>query len=264
MANLAYPQLSSGAMVQYPLRKRRMIQSAVNTFADGSMITSNINANTQRVWELSYTDLTNVDRAALQNLFVNCQGPLMPFVFIDPTENMLGNSSDLTSGAWMAAPLLSVTGGAPDPLGGNTAFTLVNDSQVDQQVSQTMTAPANFRYCFSLYAMAAVSTPFRLGLNTGASQQSETFTATGNWLRVAAPLQLTDSETTFTASIIVPAAQTVVTWGPQLEPQLSPSRYRATASAGGVYQNAHFLGNSLTFESDAPGLFSTVISIETT
>jgi hypothetical protein len=264
MANLAFPQLTSGAMAQYPLRKRRVIQSAVNTFADGSMITANLNANTQRVWELSYTDLTSVDRAALQNLFVTCQGPLMPFVFIDPTDNMLGNSGDLTSGAWMAAPLLSVTGGAPDPLGGNTAFMLVNDSQVDQQVSQIIMAPANFQYCFSLYAMAAVNSPFRLGLNTSASQQSQTFTATGNWRRLAASVELTDNETTFSASIIVPAAQTVVVWGPQLEPQLSPSRYRVTAASGGVYQNAHFLGNSLTFESDAPGLFSTVISIETT
>jgi len=45
---------------------------------------------------------------------------------------------------------------------------------------------------------------------------------------------------------------------------LSPSRYRATAESGGVYQNAHLLGNSVTFESQAPGLFSTSISIETT
>jgi hypothetical protein len=49
MASLAFPQLSSGALAQYPLRKRRVIQSAINAFGDGSVIASNINANTQSV-----------------------------------------------------------------------------------------------------------------------------------------------------------------------------------------------------------------------
>jgi len=260
MANLAFPQLSSGAMAQYPLRKRRVIQSSVNTFADGSMIVSNINANTQFVWELSYTDLTSVDQTALQNHFVACQGPLNPFIFIDPTDNMLGNSSNLTLGSWTPQPLLSITAGAPDPEGGTSAFTLVNESPVDQQISQTILAPANFQYCFSLYAMAAIPASLRLGLST----QSQTFSLAASWTRLINSVQLSGTQMSFTAGIVVPAAQTVVVWGPQLEPQLSPSRYRATASNGGVYQNAHLLGNSLTFQSQAPGLFSTTISIETT
>ncbi len=260
MPNIAYPQLSSGAMAQYPLRKRRVIQSSVNTFADGSMIVSNINANTQYVWELSYTDLTSVDQTALQNHFTACQGPLNPFIFIDPTANMLSNSSNLTLGAWTSQPLLSVTEGTIDPEGGTTAFTLVNSSPVDQQLSQTMLAPANYQYCFSLYAMAATPTSLRLGLNT----QSQNYSLSSSWTRLINSVQLTDTEMSFSANIIVPAAQTVVVWGPQLEPQLSPSRYRATAASGGVYQNAHLLGNSLTFQSQALGLYSTTISIETT
>jgi hypothetical protein len=263
MASLAYPQLSSGALAQYPLRKRRVIQSSVNTFANGSMITSNINANTQTVWELSYTDLTSADQTALQNHFTACQGPLTPFVFIDPTSNMLSSSIDLTIGHWVAAPLLSVTAGAADPAGGVTAFTLVNASPVDQQLSQTLLAPANFQYCFSLYASAAIPTSLRLGLSA-MSSQSQTFELGTAWTRLINSVQLSDSQMSITASVIVPAAQTVVVWGPQLEPQPSPSRYRATNSSSGVYQNAHFLGNSLTFQAEAPGLFSTTISIETT
>jgi hypothetical protein len=263
MANLAYPQLSSGALAQYPLRKRRVLQSSVNTFADGSMIASNINVNTQYIWELSYTDLTTVDQMALQNLFAACNGPLMPFVFIDPTANMLGNSNDLTLGAWAAQPLLSVTSGAADPIGGTSAFTLVNESATDQQITQTITAPASFLYCFSLYATTAVPCNLNLGLSA-VSSQSQNFGVGTTWTRLIHSAQLTDSVMSITVSVSVPAAQTVVIWGPQLEPQPSPSRYRATASHGGVYQNAHFLGNSLTFQSEAAGLYSTVISIETT
>jgi hypothetical protein len=263
MANLAYPQLSSGALAQYPLRKRRVLQSSLNTFADGSMIASNINANTQFVWELSYTDLTNVDQTALQNHFAACKGPLMPFIFIDPTANMLSNSNDFTLGAWIAQPLLSVTGGAADPQGGTSGFTLVNDSPTDQLISQTVLAPANFQYCFSLYAIATTPCNLNLGLRSVTSQ-SQSFGVGTTWNRLVDSAQLTDTDMSITVSITVPAAQTVVVWGPQLEPQPSPSRYRATASNGGVYQNAHFLGNSLTFQSEAAGLYSTVISIETT
>ncbi len=263
MANLAFPQLSSGAMVQYPLRRRRVIQTAINSFADGSMIATNINANTQTLWDLSYTDLTSADQAALQNHFSACQGPFEPFIFIDPTGNMLSNSSALNIGSWLADPLLTVRGGTSDPLGGNTAFTLVNASQVDQALKQQITAPANYQYCMSVYASAAVPSNVKLGLSA-ASSQSQTYAVSTNWVRLVNSAQLSDTQMSFTASIIVPAAQTVVVWGPQLEPQLSPSRYRATAASGGVYQNAHLIGNTITFTSEAPGLYSTLISIETT
>lgn len=263
MSSIAFPQLSSGAQAQYPLRKRRVIQSTVNAFADGSILTSNINANTQFVWELSYTDLTIGDQTALQSHFAACQGPLQPFIFIDPTDNMLSNSSDLTTASWTADPLLSVTAGAPDPLGGSSAFTVVNSGQTDQQLSQTIQAPANFQYCFSLYTSASVPTSLGLSIASAISPR-QTYPVGANWVRLTNSLRLSDNALSFTASIVVPAAQTLVVWGPQLEPQLSPSRYRSTAAAGGVYHDAHLLGNSITFESQAPGLFSTLISIETT
>lgn len=263
MANLAFPQLSTGALVQYPFRKRRTIQSSVNAFADGSMIASNINANYQHVWELAYSELTSTEMNALQAHFAACQGPFLPFIFIDPTANMLGYSSNLTIGSWQRDPLLSVTPGAADPLGGNSAFTLVNSGQIDQKVSQQISAPANFQYCFSIFAFASTPTSLSLGSNA-VSSQSQQFAVGANWSRLINPSRLSDELMSFTVSVTVPASQTVVVFGPQLEPQLRPSRYRATAVAGGVYPNAHFLGDSISFESDAPGLFSTLISIETT
>jgi hypothetical protein len=237
--------------------------STINTFADGSMLSSNINANLQTVWELSYTDLTLQDQSALQNHFAACQGPLRPFIFVDPTDNMLSSSSDLTGATWIADSLLSVTGGAVDPMSGVTAFTIVNNGQANQQLSQQLSAPANFQYCFSLYACAPV--PSSLGLTLSAtSSEVQSFSVGTRWVRLVSPVQLSDAQMTFTVSISVPPSQTVCIWGPQLEPQPRPSRYRATSGSGGVYQNAHLLNESITFESHAPGLFSTLISIETT
>jgi hypothetical protein len=263
MANLAFPQLSSGAMVQYPLRKRRVIQSPLNAFSDGTMIASNISANSQSVWELAYAELTARDQSALKSHFSACQGPFQPFIFIDPTANMLSNSADLRASSWQLDPLLALTAGAPDPQGGNGAFLLVNSAQVDQQIVQVFSAPASYQYCFSLYVSAPTPSALRLG-RLAVSSISQTFTATSKWVRVADSLQLPDAQMAFSASIIVPPGQTVAVFGPQLEPQINPTRYRPTNAAGGVYQNAHFLGDSLIFQSEAPGLFSTLITIETT
>ena len=264
MASLAFPQLSSGAMAQYPLRRRRVIQSPVNAFDDGSMLTSNINANSRFIWELAYRDLTSVDQAALQALFTACNGQLLPFTFIDPTDNMLSNSSILGNGAWEVDPLLAVNQ-STDPLGGSKGFLLVNSGQVAQKISQQITAPANFQYCFSVYASSSVTSSASLSLTaSNLSSQSESFVVGPTWMRLVTSVQLSDNQMSFTASIVVPPAQSIAVFGPQLEPQLSPSRYRETAGAGGVYQNAHLLGDSITFESDAAGLFSTLISIETT
>lgn len=263
MANLAFPQLLSGAQAQYPLRKRRVIQSPVNAFADGTMITSNINANSQYVWELAYVDLTSVDQSSLQNLFTACQGPFLPFIFIDPADNMLSSSTNVKAGTWIADSLLSIVAGAGDPMGGHNAFTLTNAGQTDQQVAQQITAPANFRYCLSVYASAPVPASLTLG-RAAVSSLSETFTVHSSWTRLVHSAQLADDQVGFTIWLRVPAGQSIVVFGPQLEPQISPSRYRPTANAGGVFQNAHFLGDSITFESDAQGLVSTLINIETT
>lgn len=263
MAKLAFPQLTSGALAQYPLRKQRVIQSYANAFADGSMIVSNINANSQFTWELVYSDLTTADQSAIDNHFVSCKGALLPFIFIDPTDNMISASSNLTIGTWEADPNLLVTAGAIDPLGGTRAFILVNSGQTDQKLSQQIPAPAKFQYCFSIFASAPSPTGISL-VQAAASSQSRQFTVGSAWTRLVNSSRLADDQMTFTISIVVPAGQTVTVFGPQLEPQPSPSPYRATALNGGIYANAHFLGDSITFESDAPGLFSAFISIETT
>lgn len=261
MGNLAFPQLSSGSQVQYPLRKRRNLQSPINAFADGSIGASNLNANASYVWELAYSELTATDQQALLNLFTACQGSLLPFTFIDPTANMLSSSSNLTSSEWIADPLLTIQSGATDPEAGNGAFTATNAGQVAQQLTQQVNAPANYQYCFSVYAVAPSPTQVTL-TRTAVSAASEALMVGASWVRLIQTAQLVDDQLGFNVSISIPPGQSITLFGPQLEPQLWPSRYRATNLTGGVYSNAHFLGDSITFASDAPGLFSTLISIE--
>jgi hypothetical protein len=115
----------------------------------------------------------------------------------------------------------------------------------------------------SVYAFAHVPASLLLGWKA-VSSFNETFAVGTSWTRLVNSGQLPDNQMGLTSYIVVPAGRSVVVFGPQLEPQPVPSRYRSTADTGGVYKNAHFLGDTITFESSAPGLVSTLISIETT
>lgn len=214
------------------------------------------------LWELSYSDLAATDIAALQFLYSSCSGPLRAFTFVDPTDNMLAWSSDLTQQAWQISSQIKIVGGE-DPEGGSAAFTLTNLGQAPQQISQTLAVPANYQYCFSVYASSSQSSNITLGLAGSSAQETKMFGLGPNWTRVSFARKLADPGFTLTASISLDPGQQVQLYGIQLEPQLAPSRYRPTGQQGGVYPNAHWATDEFVIASQAPNLFSTAFSIET-
>ncbi|MBV9269065.1 MAG: hypothetical protein JO061_23040, partial [Acidobacteriaceae bacterium] len=70
MANLFFPQLLSGAVAQYPLRKTHQTRTVTNVLADGSMITFADPTAAKRIWQLTYSELTSADIGSLQQHFV--------------------------------------------------------------------------------------------------------------------------------------------------------------------------------------------------
>lgn len=264
MANLYFPQLSSGALAQFPIRKTRLARTIKNVLADGSMILLSDPNGGHLVWELVYTELSTSDVGALQALFAACSGPFRAFTFIDPTDNMLVSSSDLQSRAWSASSLIQMTPGSSDPDGGTAAVVLTNTGQANQEVSQSLAVPANYQYCFSLYAMSAEPAELILVRSGNSAQQSTVFPIGPAWSRVVSSGQLNDSGTSFTVAISLSAGQQAGIYGMQLEAQIAPSRYRATTQTSGVYSNAHWAMGQLPVAAEAPNLFSTSVSIETT
>src|SRR5258708_20619318 len=125
-------------------------------------------------WQLSYNDLSTVEANALRAHFEACAGPVRAFTFIDPTDNMLAWSSDLTAAVWTKSSLVQVASGIADPVGSSFAFTVTNNSQVTEEVTQTLTVPANYQYCFSLYALTAPSSPPLTLVRRGPSPQAST------------------------------------------------------------------------------------------
>ena len=264
MANLFFPQLSSGALAQYPLRRMLIQRSIKNILADGSMIMLPDPGAARMVWQLAYTGLSGNDMAALASHFAACEARLQGFTFIDPTGNMLVNSANLKAAGWLTPSTVTVTENMTDPAGGAQAFEVVNAGQATQELVQTVTVPGNYEYCFSLYACSSAQNGSIALIRRGSSIGQSTTAALGaQWTRIVSSGRLSDTGTSITVGFSLLPGQQVYVYGPQLEAQPLPSRYRATGHMGGVYANAHWAVDQLPMVAEGPNLFGTAFTIET-
>ena len=262
MANLFFPQLTSGVLVQYPVRRVLVQRSIKNILADGSMILLPDPAAKKIVWQLSYTELSSADMAALVNHFAVCEGRLQAFTFIDPTGNMLMNSANLTAGGWQLPSNISSVAKVADPAGGLQAVQLTNVGQAAQEIVQTVAVPSGYQYCFSAYVSGPQNGSIGLIRRGSAAEESSLSTIGPQWTRVSSSGRLSDSGTSMTVGLSLAAGQQISLYGPQLEAQVWLSRYCATGQAAGVYANAHWAVDQLPTVAEGPDLFGTAFTIE--
>ncbi|HLH01674.1 MAG TPA: hypothetical protein VKX25_02810 [Bryobacteraceae bacterium] len=262
MANLFFPQLATGALAQYPIRKNIATRNIRNVLPDGSLVLFPDPEAGHIIWELAYQDLTAQEVSALTGLFTSCQGRFGSFIFIDPTDNMLQQSANLLASPWMASPGLSVRANALDPNGGTGAFVLTNNSQINAQLSQALYVPANYQYCLSVYASSQQATSMQITRTGPATAQASTVQLTNQWNRVTSSGALADTGPGITVSFGIPAGAQVTLFGPQLEAQPLPSRYRPTLSQSAIYTDAHWGVDALPVSAEAPNLYSTAFTIE--
>jgi hypothetical protein len=262
MANLFFPQLCSGAPAQYPIKKMRQLRTIQNILPDGTLIQLPDPYASVASWQLNYTDLAEADMQAIQAHFQACVGSYHAFTFVDPTDNMLVSSADLTAPVWMNSGSLRIANGLADSQGGTQAFQLTNIGQASASLTQSLTVPANYQYCFSLYVSSLVPSVISLALSGSSVNTSNTYTVGSSWTRIVMNGRLNDPGTTFTVAVKLLAGQQVQVFGPQLEAQINPSAYRATSTTGGVYANAHFATSQLPVVAEGPNLFATSFTIE--
>ncbi|MFL6352384.1 MAG: hypothetical protein ACJ74Z_11120 [Bryobacteraceae bacterium] len=263
MDKLYFPQLASGAVAQYPIRKMRVARTIKNVLPDGTMILYSDPDAARLLWGLSYTNLSSGDVEAIQSHFKNCVGPFRAFTFIDPTDNMLLSSSDLRSAVWQTSSHINITPGAGDPVGGSSAFILTNTGQADQAISQVVHVRASYQYCLSVYVNSDQASMITLIRSGSFTEKRTSVPIKQGWHRVVSSGRLNDPGEIFTVAISLMAGQQLEIYGVQLEAQISPSRYRPTMETAGVFPNAHWGIDELTVIAEAPNLFSTSFSIET-
>jgi len=253
---LIYPQLPSGALAQFPVRRRRPRRTLVNTAADGTVIKLADAGAAAVEWQLQYAGLSDAELAALLAFFTAAEGTLNSFTFVDPAANLLSWSDDLSNAVWNAAPFLSLAGQNADPAGGTSGWQVTNSGAAAQDLTQTLTAPGGYVYCLSVYAKASGPGTFTLLL--GNSRYNQTIGP--DWQRFACTGTGDPAASSMTFGIELGAGAAAEVYGLQVEPQDSPSLYKPSTT-GGCYENARLRDDTLTFTSTDVNRHSATVNI---
>jgi len=243
---LHYPQLSTGTVAQYPLRKTLLKRTIVNDCLDSRSVKLADVSAAQVEWQLNYAGVTQAEWDALKALFLAAEGRLQTFVFLDPTDNLLRFSETLGSTVWQKDGLLQLTAGIADPLGTIRATRLVNTALVSQKITQTVEAAGWFGYCFSVFVRAAAAGTVMLTRRTSDGAESRTESVGSEWRLLQSSGSLDGTAEQITFELAIPAGATVEAFGFQAEAQPLPSAYKKTAGQGGVYPATRFREDSVT------------------
>lgn len=253
---LVCPQLTTGAVSQFPIEKRWRQRTVVNTAADGSVIKLADPNGVLTEWQLQYAGLSDGELATLQQFFAAAEGTLNGFTFLDPASNLFAWSDQLNNAVWNLGSFLTRTGGVADPAAGTNAWLLTNSGSGAQSITQTLAAPGGYLFCLSAWVQAAVATTVTMLIGANRSPQP---VQTG-WNRIA----FTGSGDATAASIVLglelPAGAAVNVYGLQAEAQSAPSKYKASTT-GGVYQAARLRDDALTFTTQGVNNHSATVNI---
>ncbi len=247
---LVYPQLATGALTQFPVRKRRQMRTVVNPAADGSAVKLADPAAEITEWRLEYAGLTDAEAAALEQFFEAAEGTLNGFTFVDPVGNLLAYSEQLNDAAWSADPMLTATAGDPG------VWHLANTGAAAQGITQTLAVPGGYVCSLSVYLRAAQTTSASLVAGAGSRGIS-----VGNaWQRFQYTVSVDAATQTTTFGLQLPAGAAVDAQGFQVEAQPGASVYKATTT-GGVYENARLGDDTLAITATDVNQHSATVNI---
>jgi len=252
-----FPQLASGATGQFPITRQRSARTVVNQSCQGYQVKLADPGAAITEWHLSFTEISDQELAALEALFQAVEGSLTPFTFLDPADNLLAWSGQQNQSVWQADPLLTLTGGVADPMGGTSAYQLSNPTGATLMLQQSINAPASLDYCLSLYASSGQSS--RVWLVRGSA--SEALPVGPQWTRLTSTGQLPGTADSISFGIALDSGATVNIFGFQVEAQIAASLYKQTAETGGIYPNARFRDDTFTITAIGPGRYSCELDI---
>ena len=244
-----FPQLSSGATGQFPITRQRLARTVVNQSCQDYQIKLADPGAPITHWHMSFEEMSDQELAALEALFQAVEGSLTPFTFLDPVDNLLAWSEQQNQPVWQASPLLTLTGGVADPMGGMAAYQVSNPTAATLTLQQSINGPASLDYCLSLYARSDQST--RMWLVRGSETDARAISS--RWTRLISAGQLQDTADSISFGIALDPGATVDVFGIQAEAQTTASLYKQTTETGGVYPNARFQTDTLTITTVGPG-----------
>jgi hypothetical protein len=258
---LYYPQLSTGVVSQFPINRRTTLRTITNTLLSGDSIRMSDPGSAVVGWQLQYSNLTDDEWSSLEQLFAATEGKLTTFTFLDPMDNLLMWSEDWTNAVWTGDPLLQVSTGIADPLGGTGAVRLTNTAQTTQRIVQSIAAASWFQYCCSIYLRSAAPSTVQILLSATGQESLTQVPVTTSWTRAIKADSLSLQEDGISFGLQLPAGSSIVAFGAQAEPQPAAGYYKKTTDLAGVYPNTRFDSDSLTQTANAPNQNSCAVSL---
>ena len=258
---LHYPQLTSGSVCQFPVKRRTTLRTVSNELPSGDNIRMSDPGAARVRWQLQYLGLTDRERTAIEQLFEAAEGRLTTFSFLDPTDNLLLWSEDYTKSVWTVDPLLQVTSGIADPFGGSGATQLTNTAQAAQSAAQSIEAASWFQYCFSVYLRSDSPSTIQLVLSAAGQELRSAIAVSTVWTRATKTGSIPSNLDVISFRLELPAGARVSAFGAQVEPQLAAGHYKKTLDRAGVYSGTRFDSDSLTITTDTPNQHSCSVSL---
>ena len=256
-----FPQLTTGTLAQYPLRKSIETRSVINACPDGSrVLLYDVSASGIR-WEMSYQGLSGEETASLFSLFNAVEGRLDCFAWLDPAGNLLRHSEDFGAPAWTRDPLLQLTNGRLDPNGTTSATRLVNAAQIVQALSQQITGLGRFTYTFSIYSRGDEPVSAVVRAHTSSVQHEQSLSVDATWRRNEFVFRLGAPEEQVTFSVDIPPGASIELFGAQVEPQPSAGLYKRTNVRGGVHTNTRFDQDELLSTAVGPDDYAVTVRL---
>lgn len=258
-----FPQLSTGVISQFPLRRKQLYRTVVNTLSDGSEIKSLDPFGDSLEFALQFSGLSDAEMEELENFFLSQEGRRGIFGFLDPAMNLLRWSDDFARSSWTAGPLVTLTPGQHDPWGTQRATTLSNSAVAPQALVQVIDAPGNFSYCFSIWLRGLSAEPVSLLATSGGYTQSQLVTPDPTWKRFHLSVSLPSDSDSIGFGWQLPAGAIIDAAGAQVDAQPAPAAYRRSSSRHGVHPKVRFAMDSLSRITNGPNDHSTTVSLLT-
>ena len=234
---LLFPQLITGAIAQFPLKKRYTVSTITNLQEDGSRYRVDGQSPVQIGWTLTFGSLTDTEAESLSAFFCSTFGRLLTFVFLDPESNLLAWSEDLSQPIWAKSPLVTVTVSTED---GFTTLLVGSSAASAVSVSQILQCPAAALLCFSVFARSEQAESLTLTI----ADFTQSFEIGNLWKQYS----VTRSGAGDADAISVGIALTGQVYISRLtvSAQPAPSSYAATLETSGVFMQTRFDQDSLS------------------
>ena len=253
---LSYPQLRTGALVQWPMTKRVRHRSATLVTRGGTWHSRYDAGAKATEWEINYEGLLEEEANVLESFFRLTEGRYREFLFPDPLANLLAWSEAWDKPEWEYNSLVSMQTGVADPQGGTRAATITNGSQGQSGIQQVLESSGTYLYCFSAWLNGTQGTKAKFCIgDTGM-----TFVTRGGWERYEwAAVPGADDLVRF--AIELDPGAVLGLYGPQVEAQPSASAYKRSAGAGGCHREARFDQDRLILTADGPDSYGARVRI---